>query len=194
MDTNEFEYYVIERSGNKAYPLIKTHDDSDITREYMEKKAYIENPELMAFAFKKPYPRKAVIGDYFALRGVVSQKIADVLLPMNIKGIQLISATVTSNKGELYEGFYYINIYHVIEAMDRDKEKSKYDLDEYGVSWIDRFSLDKEVLKQIPLEERLIFLLKEHCGIKLYHRSVVDAIMAVNPEGVRFVKVEDWSF
>ena len=195
MNTNEFDYYVIEQPGDKSYPILKTHDDSDITREYMEEEAYIENPELMEFAFGKPYPKKAVIGDLLEEPdSVVSQKIADVLLPLDIKGIQLIPATVTSNKGELYEGFYYINIYHIVEAMDKNKEKSKYESDEYGISWIDRFNLDKEVLKQIPLEERLVFKLEEDISIKLFHRSVADAIMAVNPEGIRFTKVEDWFF
>lgn len=105
---------------------------------------------------------------------VVSQKIADVLFSQKIKGIQLIPATVTSNKGDIYEDFYYINIFHLIEAMDKDKEKSKYDLNEYGIYWIDRFALDIEVLKKIPLEERLFFKLKEHFSIKLCHHSVVD--------------------
>jgi hypothetical protein len=59
---------------------------------------------------------------------------------------------------------------------------------------IDRFTLDKEVLGKIPLEERLIFRLEEDETMKLYHKSIVDAIMAVNPTGVQFTKVEDWRF
>jgi hypothetical protein len=75
-----------------------------------------------------------------------------------------------------------------------DKEKSDFEEDDYGDYNIESFQLDEKVLKKIPLEERLVFKLKEDGTIELYHRSVVDAIMATKPEGVMFTKVEDWSF
>ncbi|GHU70342.1 hypothetical protein FACS189413_10560 [Bacteroidia bacterium] len=191
---NEFEYYVIERAGDKAYPLLKTANNSIHTSNYLffNKKNEILNPEVMEFVFGKPYPRKPIIGDYFSqTESIVSEKIKNVLEPLKIKGIQLIPATVTSNKGEVYEGYYYIHIYHRIEAMDR--ENSKYEQDDDYFS-IDRFFLDKKILEKIPLEERLIFKLKESPTEKLYHKSIVDAIVAVNPTGVQFIKVEKWRF
>ena len=195
---NEFEYYVIGRKGDKPYPLLSTHPDSDITRLYIgdDSSIYrgkpIPNPELMEFAFSEPFPPKPAIGDYFSHpESVVSKKIADVLEPMKIKGIQLIPATVESNKGDIYEDFFYVYIHHYIEAMDKENSDFEYDEDMY---FVDSFYLDEEVLKEIPLEERLVFKLKEKCSLKLYHRSVVDAIMATEPEGVQFTAVEDWSF
>ncbi|MHC6203421.1 imm11 family protein [Breznakiellaceae bacterium SP9] len=191
---NEFEYYVIERAGNKAYPSVKTDDDSEHTTEYIydNQENAIPNPEEMDFVFAEPYPRKPVIGDYFSqTESIVSEKIKDVLEPLKIKGIQLIPATVTSNKGAVYKNYYYIHIYRHIEAMDR--ETSKYEQRKNYCS-IERFNLDKKILESIPLEERLIFKLKESSTKKLYHKSVVDAIMATNPEGVLFIKVEDWRF
>lgn len=114
---------------------------------------------------------------------------------MYIKGSQLIPATVTSNKGDVYEDLYFINIYNIIEAMDKDQEKSKFNVNDYEmIYWINCFNLDREVLRKIPLEERLIFKLNENKVIKLIHKSVVDAIMAVHTEGVQFTKVEDWVF
>ncbi|GHU05788.1 hypothetical protein FACS1894158_09820 [Betaproteobacteria bacterium] len=191
---NEFDYYVIERAGDKAYPLLKADDNSEHTEEYIydNKENEISNPKVMEFAFGKPYPRKPIIGDYLSQPdSIVSEKIKNVLAPLKIKGIQLIPATVTSNKGEVYEGYYYIHIYHLIAAMDR--ENSKYEQDDDYFS-IDRFNLDTKILEKIPLKERLIFRLEEGETIMLYHKSIVDAIVAVNPTGVQFIKVENWRF
>ncbi len=195
---NEFEYYVIGRKGDKAFPSVVADQDSDHTNLYVgdnfspyhEKS--IPDPKTMEFVFRSPIPRKPIIGDYFAADGesIISKKIADILLPINIKGIQLIPTTVMSNKGDLYEDFYYIHIYHYIEAMD--KETSDFKVNKYGIYFIDKFRLDEKVLKDIPLKERLVFKLKEKGVMKLYHQSVVDAMMATNPEGVMFTKVEDW--
>jgi hypothetical protein len=192
---NEFEYYLIGRAGDAAYPLLKCDDDSEHTQEYVydNKENEIINPQEMEFTFRKPYPRKPVIGDYFSqTESIVSEKIKNVLEPLKIKGIQLIPATVTSNKGDLYEDYYYIHIYHIIKAMDMDRNNSVYKQLSGGSYSIDRFTLDKEVLGKIPLEERLIFRLEEDETMKLYHKSIVDAIMAVNPTGVQFTKVENW--
>jgi hypothetical protein len=199
MATNEFEYYIIQRRGDKAYPLVSSDPDSKHTRLYRGDRFSkyhgkpIPDPETMEFVFSKPFPRKAVIGDYFSSSGdsIVSKKIADAMEPMNIKGIQLIPTTVESNKGDIYEGFFYIYIHHYIEAMDKEKSDFELSTSGSGVYFIDSFRLDENVLKDIPLEERLVFILRE--GYKnLFHRSVVDAIMATNPQGVQFIKVEDW--
>ena len=194
---NEFEYYLIERKGDKAFPLVVADRESKHTRlyigdnfsEYHGKE--IPEPETMEFVFCDPIPRKPVIGDYFSAAGnsLISKKIADVMLPMNIKGIQLIPAIVESNKGIIYEDFFYVYIHHYIEAMD--EEKSDFKKRPSGVYFIDSFRLNEKVLKEIPLEERLVFKLKED-GTNLYHKSVVDVIMATKPEGVQFTKVEDW--
>ena len=197
MNTNEFDYYVIDRKGDKAYPLVGPHEDSEHTllyigdnfSEFREKS--IPNPKPVEFVFCDPIPRKPVIGDYFSdPESIISKKIADEMKPMNIKGIQLIPATVESNKGNVYEDFFWIYIHHYIEAMDKDK--TNFELSKYGLYRFDSFTLDEKILTEIPLEERLIFKLKEKSSIKLYHCSVVDIIMSTNPEGVMFTKVEDW--
>lgn len=35
---NEFEYYIMDRKGDRAYPIIKR--DSNIAREYIKKKNF----------------------------------------------------------------------------------------------------------------------------------------------------------
>lgn len=50
----------------------------------------------------------------------------------------------------------------------------------------------KFILKTIPLEGRLVFFLSENGVKQFFHKSVVDVIMATNPEGLRFYNVREW--
>lgn len=153
----------------------------------------VPDPEPTSFDYTWPTPEgrvKLVVGDYFwgPKVNVFSRRIADVLAPMNIEGTQIIPATVTTYKGEILNDFHYVHIYHHIGAMD--KEKSDYKLRPSGAYSIDRVVLDREVLGSIPLEERLVFVLEEKVTTSLFHRSVVDAILASDPVGVVFQHCE----
>ena len=123
---------------------------------------------------------------------VISRKIQDVLAGMSIGDVQFIPATITGKKNEIYEDYFYLHICNYLSVMDR--EHSVYDWDDFikVASPIEKLVLDWKLLEAIPLEKRLIFRLKENDGFELFHKSVVDAIMATEPKGVRFTKVEDW--
>ena len=58
---------------------------------------------------------------------------------------------------------------------------------------VESFSLDENVLDDIELKYRLVFKLEESTDIEIYHQSVVDKIMATNPKGVRFLRVDQWT-
>ncbi|MWP50470.1 MULTISPECIES: DUF1629 domain-containing protein, partial [unclassified Gilliamella] len=160
---NEFEYYIIDRAGDNAYPFIGAQDDSFHTMMYPRTKTRIENPEMVSYKYCEPIPRKPVIGDYFSEPdSIVSKKIAEVLAPLDIKGIQLIPAKIETNTGDILEDYFYIHIYNYLKAVDREKSKCKVDrYDPNLLRWIDRFELDRKVLEKIPLEERLVFKLIE---------------------------------
>ena len=193
MNTNEFEYYFIERENNDQYPLLTADTGCP---PYLRKKEYIENPETMKFRLGKPVPRIPKMVDYHsAIYPVVSQKIYDVLAPMNIKGIQLIPAIITGKKmvifNGIYENYWFINICNKYPALDR--EKSECHWDSMGVAYyMEKIVLNEEYLKTIPLEERLVFFLSENGVKQFFHKSVVDAIMATNPKGLRFYNVREW--
>ncbi|GHV35523.1 hypothetical protein FACS1894178_5270 [Bacteroidia bacterium] len=187
---NEFEYYFIGRANNPQHPLLIADNDCP---PYLRKEEYIENPETMAFCFGKPIPRKPKMADYHSQpKSVISKKIFDVLDNMNVKGIQLIPAVIRGKKGETYENYWYIHIINSYPALDR--EKSIYTWDDFieVASPLKKVVLNEDFLKTIPLEERLIFYLKENGVKQFFHKSVVDAIMATNPEGVAFYNVKEW--
>ncbi|GHV35514.1 hypothetical protein FACS1894178_5240 [Bacteroidia bacterium] len=186
---NEFEYYFISRANNPQHPLLIADNDCP---PYLRKKEYIENPETMAFCFGKPIPRKPKMADYHSEpNSVISKKIFDVLDNLNIKGIQLIPSIITGKNDEIYENYWYIHIINHYSVID--KENSECEWNTLGkIRALDKLVLDEEKLKAIPLDERLIFRMPEYRVEALFHKSVVDAIMATNPEGVAFYNVKEW--
>lgn len=189
-----FEYYIINRKGDQAYPLIDEDPDCEITQFYLYrnyKKKIEDIQDVAKFIYAPPIPLNPVIGDYFSQpSSIVSEKIKNVLEAMDIDGIQMIPAEITTNKGDIIENYYYVHIYRWIKAIDVDNSDVQKLRD--GTYIIEQFVLDNEILKEIPLNERLVFILEEDSGKMIYHKSVVDKILSVNPKGIQFTKVEDW--
>jgi hypothetical protein len=143
-----------------------------------------------------PHDNPDMTVDFFDLEtfAVFSERVCNALRQiMPIKNLQLIEATIKEYEEE-YENFRVAHIHGIREIRSFDEKLSKYEeIDEDGGWWgIEKIVLDRERLSQIPLEDRLIFLATEFTSLKLYHKSVIDAIMSVNPRGMKVTKVEDW--
>jgi len=193
----EYDYYVIDRAEDQAYPLISELDGSIHTSEYIynHNKKRIKKPRQMQFVFGKPVPRKPIIGDYFSQpESIVSARVKRVLESFHLKGVQFVPAVIYGNNNEILDNYYYIHILKQIRAMDMDKSDYKRDANDESFFYIDSLELDKYILKKIPLEKRLVFKLEENLTLNLYHRSVMEAIMAIDPVGVKFMKVAKWGF
>ena len=191
----ENEYYLINRDPRLLIPLVDEESGCRFAEEYLYRnyKKKIENPQGTArFRCDRPTVLDLSESDYFSQpSSIVSGKIRAVLEPMDIYGIQLVPAEIITFQGGTLPGFYYVHIYSWIKAMDMKNSNTKQLSN--GTYMIRSFRLDNDRLREIPLNERLIFILEEDCGKMLYHTSVAEAIMAVNPTGVNFTKVEDWS-
>ena len=189
MNTNEFEYYFIGRDNNEQHPLLV--EDSNCPPYKLERIA-IDNPLSMEYRLGKPIPKKPKMVDYHsAVNSVISKKIFDVLAPMNIKGVQLIPAIITGKDDKIYEDYWYAHIYNYFPALDRENSNCRWD--SRGVAYqMRKIVLNEDFLKTLPLEERLIFYLSENRVNQFFHKSVVDVIMATNPEGLRFYNVREW--
>ena len=193
MNTNEFNYYLLYAEAIPSSPAVVLGDEMD------EDEIVIEEPisdqiELIEMKFWEPYPKKPVMVDFHddGTIGVVSKKIYNVLSPLNIKGIQLIPATIFDPKNKnTYEDYYFLHIYNYLECLDKDKSIYTGSVDDIVI--IKKMVLDTNVLSETPLEDRLIFRLGEMFTHQLFHETVVEKIMASSPRGLRFVKVEDFS-
>lgn len=184
------EYFVIGRVNNNNYPLLVVKQGGRYEREC----EYVDDIHPMLYRLGEPVPPKPIMVDFHSSScSIVSQKIGNVLGEINIKGLQLIPATIEGKNNELYENYCFLNIYNKYPALDMDK--SVYSWDDFLelANPIEKIVLNEEFLNSLPLEERLIFRLKENSVFEIYHKSVVDTVMAINPEGILFTKVSDWS-
>ncbi len=189
---SEFEYYLIGSDYKPTTPLLRSVDGQSL--RFLHKVEPVEEfDEPIRLCFNKPYPKKVIMTDYHSLpESVVSPKISDVLKPMDIYGIQLLPAEIRNNKtNEIYPDYHLIFVYNRIRCLDMTHSNYATTL-EGRVTAITNAFLDKEILSKIPLEKRLIFLLSEASSMEIYHKSVVDAVLAANPEGVVFTPIEEW--
>ena len=167
------EYFFIRRKGIN-YPLIE----------------YVNWPD------SAPLPDKPEMGDFHscAYKAIVSETIKNIINLINLKEVQFIPATICNQAGEIVEGYYIIHIYHFIQAMDKEKSDWEEDDDNPERAFsIDELVLDNEKLDKIPLEDRLVFALKEHPLTTVYHRSVIDKILALQPTGLGVYCLAEWN-
>ena len=182
------EYYLIDSDGTPDAPLLNGSGRDGFL--FRNPPVVITKP--IRLGYRPPIPRKPRMIDYHSMpESVISQKIYEVLEPMNIKGIQLVPAVIKGKDDELFKDYWIIHIYNRIACMDREKSIYEAD-DDDDIDDIEQLCLDKKILNEIPLEDRLVFLLKEDISFYIYHKSVVEAIMSVNPEGVKFYPIEEW--
>ena len=175
---NNFDYYLMRRKGDQAYPLLKIVD---------------EESEIMELVFNSPVPANPVLADYLSgPEDFVTKKISEAMQKLGMDGVEFIPTRLTGKDGAVIEEYVCISVdCNTYEAMDKEKSEFEY---EYGSYWIEKIVLDIDILKNIPFNKRLGFRLREAPGYSLYHKSVVDAIISLNPTGVYFQNIEEYTF
>ena len=76
-----------------------------------------------------------------------------------------------------------------------DKENSDWEPNEWKpgkASNVEKLVLDNEVLDKIPLEERLVFAVWEAHLHVLYHYSVVEKMLEIDPTGMTIYRLSKW--
>lgn len=186
------EYFFLRRKGNN-FPLVDyiNWPDSDI--DYLEEE--FEDKRVIPFMFSEPLPNAPQIADLHtcAYKLVISKKIKDILSKMYLKNIQFIPATIQDSSGEMHEEYYIIHIYNLIECMDMKASAWEADMDDPEMVYnIEKLVLDNEKLNKIPIENRLVLALQEHPLTTVYHRTIIEKILAAKPTGVGVYCLADW--
>ena len=186
------EYFYVRRKGIN-FPSIDYVNWPDSDLDYLTD--VYDGEKVIPFKFGEPMPNNLRLADLHgcAYKMVCSEIIKKALEEMNLKGVQFIPATIRDHTDKVIEGYYIIHIYNLIECMNMDisKWRSPRRTPEI-IQSIDKLVLDNEKLDVIPLEDRLVFALKEHPLTTLYHRSVIDKILSVTPTGVGVYCLADW--
>lgn len=175
---DNFEYYLLERKGDQTYPLIRIADN---------------HSEIMQLEISEPKHRKPVLADY--LRGsedFLKKHIVEAMQALNMERVKFRSTELDDGKGNIIDDYVCIiaddNCY---KALDKEKSDFKYN-EERNRYRIKKVVLDRKVLSEIPLNQRLGFCLREASGYRLYHKSVIDVIQSFDPTGVYYVNIEDY--
>lgn len=196
-NTADFEYFMLLPMITDNTPLLMndfSKDKDGIHFLYMTEPA--PNGYVAHLQFHEPTPNPDFDVDYFCLdsAGVFSKRIKDVLdKVMPIKYFEFVPAVIKDDDGSEIRDFWIGNIHQEMYCFDENK--SEYDGVTNTGRWegIDGVAIDKEKLSKIPLEERLVLVSRESSRFYLYHKSIIDIMQSVNPEGIRFINVNDWN-
>ncbi len=196
MEFNKFdnEYYVLSNDGANNHPLL-AWGAVDFSPFLKAKPIDEENFNFpLQLIFDEPYPIKYEMADFHMLATcyTVSQKFKDFLEKEITYGIQFVPIEIKSNTGEIIPNYFVSHFWNRLPAID----KNNYDgspVNNFGtIRNLSKFSLDFNLLKEIPLEKRLIFGLAENKTLVLVHQSIYEAIQTENLTGMRFWKVSEW--
>ena len=165
------KYYFVKPKSDQAYPLVDILEEDD---------------DLWELELSSPVPRKPVMADFLSgAKDVFDKRIADVMQSMNMEGVQFFPAEIDDTKGNIHDNYVCVIVDdNTYELADKERSVSTSD----GKKMI----IDREKLSEIPLNKRLGMRLREAPGYYLYHQSVVDAIMALEPTGMYFQDIEDY--
>ena len=186
-DHNE-EYFYFEAVGINN-PML--HGPSHL---FYSEEAVDDNLTVALTFYPKLVPRNPRIGDVFGMSGhpVISQRLKDHLEKLDLKNVQFVPATIKDHEDVIHENFYIIHVYNLVRCANMNKsEWTPFIRDPKQVQCFDKLILDNNVLDKIPLKSRLVIALKEENSERLYHRSVVDRILSINPIGGVFYSVKD---
>ena len=143
--------------------------------------------------FDETVSKECKMADFLMLGSecVGSNKLKNHFEQMNIYGIQFIPIEIKPKKGDTISGYFAINIWNVIQAIDKNNYEGV-EPDEFGLIWdLEKFSLDTELLDKIPLEKRMFFGLAEN-NLIIVHQSIYEAIQKENLIGIKFHRIDEW--
>lgn len=204
MEYNKFdsEYYIIPYSN---YVICNFR----LQPEYagLDRDLYVSKVPLKPF--KEPIRlRKHVLPlerpyDHFLFGShhVFSQRICDIIRSFNPVNIDFLPATVTVGRKE-YTDYSVMHVYNIIECMDRDKSQwernPRYNPETMPPKQefrdITKFGLDEKILSTIPLQQRLIFEMRNVVFETFFHESIINEINKLKRPSLLFTakKLNEW--
>ncbi|ATB44653.1 imm11 family protein [Corallococcus macrosporus] len=183
------EYCVLESAASNDYPML-SWDEYFVGLVRPKPVKPLGRPVKLRLG--KPIPRNPIMADFHELpEPVFSPRMKNALEPLGLHGVQFIPADVLVKPDDV-RPYWIMHVHNWIACIDR--ERSVVSLHEDGdVFGVQKLVLDERVLEAISLEQRLAFCLADTPSTHVFHQSLVEQVLALKPEGLRFISVSQWS-
>lgn len=184
------DYFVIEAEANSSHPLLQWDEDSG--RFYKGERVAVTEPVRLRLG--SPIPVSPVMVDHHTLpEPVFSRRVMELLEPLELHDVQLVPADVKVKPDDVRR-YWLLHVFNEIPCIDRQRSSCTFYPDG-SVLGLNKLVLDERALQEIPLEQRMLFVLAESPSTYVFHRSLVDRILALTPppEGMRFFRVDRWN-
>ncbi|GAB1108916.1 MULTISPECIES: hypothetical protein [Shewanella] len=181
------EYYLITSSGPCAMTEVSDHD-----KRYINYKECARPPIEPIRIYETYKPEDEYQTPEFVRTKVIalSKRVVIEAGLQYIYGINWVPAHITNANGR--RDYLFINYLQELKCADVEKSKYSYIDSMGGLTGLEKLVLDEALLAQTPLNQRLIFMMAESARI-LFHRSIVERIMATNPINTTFKPCEQFA-
>jgi len=176
------EYFLMKASG----PIIEVSQKDKSYLPFSDWACVPTKPIRMYETFKSE-------GDYdvpecvqFPKRGLAKRVVLEAGLQY-IYGVNWVPANLTNSK--VNRDYLYINCMPEIKCVDLINSEYSMVRPNGSIRGLEKLVLDYTLLSVIPLNQRLIFTMQESSSV-LFHKSVVERIMATNPINTIFIPCE----
>ncbi|VAW64393.1 hypothetical protein MNBD_GAMMA11-3266 [hydrothermal vent metagenome] len=185
------EYYVLMRENNDNYPLFSWDQRRG---DYCQGKPAEFKDSIKMLLGDPLSPNFEYVDFHKAPEFFISPRVAEVLAPLEIYGIQLVPAEVRNPLDPFSEikKYCFLHIWNRIHCLDEENSEMQMNRAKTRIFSIDKLELDEKVLSMFELRKRLIFELSERTSVVLFHQTIKETIMNLNPKGFRFVPATDW--
>ncbi len=187
------DYFVLSSDFAAVHPILE--EDYDLTT-LLKKDIMLTDEETerqIVLNVARPYPKKIEICDYHSSPNpVISTKVVTALCSLKtIYGIQLLPCTIVDHESNEYQNYYLMHIYNQIECIDYKRSEFKVN-EKTGSKTIQKIRLNNVSLNKISITNRLVFRPEGAKHLKIFHKSVVEAIQRAEVVGLKFYTMKDY--
>lgn len=193
------QYYLIDTDYDSGYHGVDP--EKSITDTYRIGIETIETKEVLTFetSYANYYEDSTPILSKVLLdrRGIlVDDSIFNQISKHRITGLQHLPALFRGLDGELYEDYWYLNVFKIHKFCDEDRSTINERLSSEGTRpRYRKIVLDNSKLLSVPEEERLIFKLADAKNVNIFvHQRIKDLFDELGIESIIYTPSEQYIF
>lgn len=195
------QYFIIQADiMDDRVPLLRA-DDTTSMRDYQTEALPLGAPLVFTNGYRdrnKKARRKDSVSDilFEGSNIVVKGSIREKLLDLSLKNVSLYPATYIDDSEKWHEDYWYVTFTSKLDCWDRKASQvigQPVELGGERLHEVLKFELDQKVLKDIPLQDRLLFKMGECMpDHAVAHESILKLFGGGRLDGVKFVKLSEY--